>query len=465
MLLLLSGVALVALVGSYVQWLIAIDPLARFRADAQEPPAFAIGLGDTKIKSYSQGKLSGEARVARLEVQQDRSRFEFFGVTEGVSYGADGAFHFSGPEGQYDATVKRLRASRGARVWNADMDLQVDGFTVDESQQMLTVPGKVVGRLWDGSVTAEELQYSTADGSYKTGPLTWEGEIELPSGANPQGRRVTWKINAMGSAKAKGDIETYTDVEATDGEVLIKAPTVEVNRKTDVLKATGGVSYYGEDANVLCKEVTVFRKEKRAVLVGDVTMLVKPEDQQKLEVVEIPPFRPTVPDEIAASRPPAPARAEEDQRKQEEEIRSTQNLRKYPVSIHAERIEYWYAKGSRRAEITGSPQAFQGLPSGGWRRAWAPKAFYDGEKETLKMVSTEGKKDTRILTSVGDDLVATWFQVSTKKDAPDEWEGAGIEGEVVVNEEEERPGGNRGNPPPPPARPPLSGGIGERPPR
>jgi hypothetical protein len=60
-------------------------------------------------------------------------------------------------------------------------------------------------------------------------------------------------------------------------------------------------------------------------------------------------------------------------------------------------------------------------------------------------------------------LVALWFQFSTKENAEDEWEGAGIEGDVMVDEGEDVPkrGGNQKPPPPKPGGG-LQGPIGDR---
>src|SRR6185503_17951776 len=140
-------------------------------------------------------------------------------------------------------------------------------------------------------------------------------------------------------------------------------------------------------------------REKRAVLTGNVSMLVKPKDQEKLEVVEIQPFRPEVPIEVAASRPKPPSGASEAEKKQNEELRSSKTARKYPISIRSEQIEYWYKRGERRATITGSPEARQDFPNGRWRRMKTNKAYYDAEKETLQLVSSESKRDTRVITS------------------------------------------------------------------
>jgi hypothetical protein len=113
--------------------------------------------------------------------------------------------------------------------------------------------------------------------------------------------------------------------------------------------------------------------------------------------------------------------------------------------------------------ITGTPQARQDLPGGHWRQVWTTKAFYDGEKDLLRLVSGDGKKDTRVMSSLGDDLRATWLLVSTKED-DDSLSGEGVEGQVAVNEDEvPSTGGNES--PPAQGNPPITGPIGGAKPR
>ncbi|HVL40330.1 MAG TPA: hypothetical protein VM328_13150, partial [Fimbriimonadaceae bacterium] len=218
----------------------------------------------------------------------------------------------------------------------------------------------------------------------------------------------------------------------------------------DVLVAHGPVKYYSAKANIVCNRATIYRRERRAMLTGAVDMLLKPEDQQKLEVVEIPPFKPVVPEDIAKNRPPAPVGQD---RSLDQEVRDTSTVRRYPVAVTANQIEYWYGRGQRRAIITGQPQARQELPGGRWRYAWAHRATYDGEKEILRMISSDGKKDTRVKTSVGDDIVATWFEMSTKE-GEDQWSASGLEGDVYPDDDDIPPRTTN----PPPAS--LSGPIG-----
>lgn len=460
-----AGLAAVVAGSVYVQWLLSLDPFARFRSGNVEDigPDVGIRLEDVQVRTYSGPKLVAAFQVDRVDIRKDRSRFSLFGVKDGAYYGADDPLRFQCLSGSYDSGMRRFEGSDGARVWNADFDLEIDAFSITQASKKLFVPGHVKGRFYDGTIALSRLDYFPETGFFEAGPGTWKGEVELPA----QGKKTEWTIRQAKSGKRKDDEIRYVEVDATDGEVVIKAPEAVLNTRTDVLVATGRVRYFGIDANVICDKVTVFRKEKRTVLEGNVTMLVKPEEGQKLEEIEIPPYTPTVPDEIAKNRPKPTDTDAEKQKKIDDEIRSTKSMRQYPIVIHAGKIEYWYAKGTRRAEVTGSPEAYQAVGEIGWRRVWGPKAFYNAEDETLKMQSTEGKKDTRFQTSVGDDMVCDWFLVSTKKGDEDNWEGSGLQGKVVVHEDEDRPTKSGQNPPPGAKTPPpgtktapLKGTIG-----
>jgi hypothetical protein len=100
------------------------------------------------------------------------------------------------------------------------------------------------------------------------------------------------------------------------------------------------------------------------------------------------------------------------------------------------KIEYWYGKGSRRAVITGAPQGRQELPESRWRHVWTNVAYYDGENETLKLVSTKDKKDTLEKNSLGDAVTADWMEVSTKED-DDQMSGHGFAGHFASLDDED----------------------------
>ena len=268
-----------------------------------------------------------------------------------------------------------------------------------------------------------------------------------PSGRPARQQESTdgsWRISAA-HAHIAGPIQTSLNATASDGEVVVKAGKVLHDEDTDVLTATGKVRYFSAKTNMTCDKAIVYRQEKRVVLTGNVQMILKPTQNQKLEVAEIPLFQAQSPEDVGRDRPPAPPGTTAAEKKLDDEVRVGRTARKYPITILAAKIEYWYAKGSRHAVITGDPQARQEMTAGRWRYAWTHEALYDGEKETLRMVSTEGKKDTRLKNSLGDDFVADSATVSTQEDNSD-LSADGIEGEFHFKDEEipKTPGGKNG---------------------
>jgi len=459
----LCGAGSVVAVG-YVKWAMRIDPFARYRpVGSEESRRVGIRLEDVSVTSWSEGKLALTCEVDQVDVLRDRQHLSFFRVTDGVYRGKKGAFHFTGPEARYNAGFQTFEVGKGARVWNKNLDLVTEGFLYRQKIDKLATLGTVKGRLFGGQVQAQALVYFPETELWEAGPISWTGRIgkDFQDVATTDTNKA-WKIDAK-YGKRLGDLELYTEGTATDGEVIVKAPTIERNVKTDIVTCKGGVLYYSKRANVSCDQAVIYRKEKRAVLEGHVNMFIKPKNQEKLEVVEIPPFRPMVPEDIAKSRPPAPPTKTAEEKKQDDELRSSQSAKKYPATVTSDRIEYWYKRGERRAVITGNPQARQDFPNGRWRYMWTFKAFYDDEKETLRLESSPGKKDTHVVTSIGDDLISVWFQTSTKEDGEDQWEGQGVEG-TVISDDEDVNNRNRGTTPPPGGNKPppaLQGPIGK----
>jgi hypothetical protein len=185
-------------------------------------------------------------------------------------------------------------------------------------------------------------------------------------------------------------------------------------------------------------------------------MLVKPksEEDRPPKVEEIPPFNPIVPEKVAAARPSAPA--DDEQTKLDEQLRSAKSLREFPLAMTAGEIEYFYAKGKRRAIVRGNPQARQEMPGARWRQFWGDNALWDAEKDLLRVNSRPGQRDARMKTSIGDDLMALWFECSTEE-GNDAYSGEGITGTVVSDDEDLPPPAEGATKPPPGA---LRGPIG-----
>ncbi|MBL8087151.1 MAG: hypothetical protein JNM85_03655 [Chthonomonas sp.] len=432
------------------------DTLSAYRSGsgALDPDKSTTFLRDVDFSHYDGDRLVTRGHVREMDITQSRERVTMRGIDKGEYLGEKNqVIRFEAPVGVWNQMAKMLSLSQGVRLFSGDFDLKTASALFESSRELLRIPGQIAGKFFKGDLKAQRLLYHIPTKTYQLGPVEWVGMLQEDDKSL---KRTRWTIKADGATRGAGDTEVWTTAQATDGDVIVRADRIERNVKTDVLVATGNVRYYSRETNMTCKKATVYRKQKRAVLEGEVSMLVKPQDAQKLEVVEIPPLRPIVPDSIASSRPSA-ARTEEE-RTADDEVRSGSNRRKYPIQIYASKVDYNYARGSRRAVITGSPQARQELPGGRWRAAWCSEAIYDRERETLEMKS--GDQRVRIKTSLGDDLTASWFKVSTR-DGDDSYEAKSLAGEVSVEDEDLQDSPPATEPPPADGTTPrLRGPIG-----
>lgn len=446
-------VALAVAGGSYgVLRVTKLDPFASYRRAGGELDQVAMELTDVKVRQFRAGKMVGSANVGLIKVFKDRQGADLVNITDGVYRGDNGDVSYTSSTANWNQTRKILTVPQGARVHSKDFDLSVPRFVYDGGHQRLNVPGAISGKLLEGQVHAASFAYNLNTKSWMLGETEWTGPIsvDLQDGSAPQ--REVWTIKGRGSGN--NEVITYKNGYAVNeaGDTIIRAEQIVQNRRESTITATGNVKYFSSKANMTCEKAVIYTKEKRAVLTGGVDMIVKPKDSpDKAKEEEIPPFRPLVPDSVAAGRPPAPTDA---QRQGDQEGRSGETIRKYPIAVNAGEIEYWYKKGNRHAVITGTPQALQSLPGGRWRRAWAAVAYYDGEAETLKM-ETRGGTVTRLRTWLGDDVTADWFVISTRE-GNEEWSGDGIQGKIVME-----PDDNGGGTPPPGTKGTTGGGGGK----
>jgi hypothetical protein len=451
----LGAISLIA----YLQWFVALDPFASYRRKMRLDPSKEVGvrMKNVRFDIFDDAKKVASCDVERVEIRRDRQLTELFNIRNGKMATDEGNFQFTAAFGTYEQRTRLLSAQQGTRFWNENVDLKTEGFQYYQKVKRLDAEGKVEGKFYGGTIVAEHFEYLPMKEEASAGPVEWTGDLA----ANLQDvpgieatKQKPWNVNGKGFIR-KGDVQFFKNGWASDGEVILTADLVEHNTKTDVMTATGNVKYFSGRSNMVCEKAVIYRKERRAELTGNVTMLVKPKEQEKLEETTIPPFRPVVPETIAGARPPAPKTA--DEKKQDDELRQN-NARKYPTQIWAEKIEYWYKKGSRHAVVTGSPQARQELPSGRWRHIWTTRAELNVETEWLRLDSAPDKKTTRMKTSLGDDLVAKWLRVSTKEGGEEEMEGEDVSGVVMSDDDDVNSRG--GNPPPPSTKPPLKGRIG-----
>lgn len=429
----LSGILALgaASIGTYkfVESVVFNDALADYRA---ENTPFKDGEGvvikNFGLKSYIGKKLVTEARVDHAIIKNDRSAIELEGIHDGVFYDDAGKkYNFVAEAASYGTYSKSIHANKGIRVYNDTADLKAPGFTYEHAIRRVTFLGDITGNVNGGDLVSKSVFIDLKNKEILTGEVSWKGPLQVDK---PQ--KTPWNITAK-SSKIRNDTQTYTDARGEDKDSIVKADKMVYDRANDVVTAEGNVEYFGVDANVACDKIVIERKISKATLSGKIVrMLIKPEDSAPKET-KIPPVVPMVPDSVAGNRPKADTNPGQDQQKKEEdEVRSGDNLRQYPIALTAGQIEYWYKKGERKAIMTGNPFARQELGGLKWREIYASKANYDGEKEELKLSSSPAQK-VRMKNSIGDDLMAIFFIVSTKK-GDDSMDAEGISGTVMIDD-------------------------------
>ena len=427
-----------------------------------------VQLKDVKLRHFKGGKLTTEAVADSVDVNKDRVSFAMTGVHDGKSQTNRGPVRFSAKSANWNSAIRMLAMNDRARVAGKGFDITAPTLTIDDQRKLISVP-EASGKFGSGIARVEKFQYHMPSGAWKSGPGRFIGSIaNLPQGAAQVGTdlpvgaksNTKWDISMQSLGDTGGDekIQSFNDATATDGEVLIKAPKVILDRKTDVLTATGRVFYYSAKANLVADKIVVYRREKRAVLTGNVFLLAKPKEEvlnYKPTEEELPPFKPMVPDEVKANRPAAPESGPSpDEKKLDDKLRDGGSLREYPLIVTGNEVEYWYRKGERRATIRGNPQARQDIPGGRWRHVWSYEAYYDGEKESLRAVSKAGERTVRIKNSLGDDLTGLSVTLSTKE-GDSQYSGEKLKGTVTADAEDdprdkssEKPAAKKGDPPP-----------------
>ncbi len=406
-----------------IQAVVLTDALAPYRA--QNTPfkqGEGIVISNFGIRSYNGRDLVVDARVERAVVRADRSAIELAGIHNGKFFDDGGrVYNFEAAEAMYGTATRSIVANKGVRVHGGTVDLKAPGFNYEHPLRRITMLGDVTGQLEGGDLQAKSVVIDLMNEELQTGAVTWIGPISLTAQ-----QKTPWKIEAE-RTRIRNDITTYYKARGEDKDTIIKADEMVYDRKADVVTATGNIEYYGVDANLTCNKVVIDRKSGKATLTGNVSMLVKAKDSAPKEVA-IPPVVPMVPDSIASGRPTSPPA----QNNEQDPVRSGDNIRDYPIAMTAEKIEYWYRQGQRRAVVTGNPFARQELAAGRWRELRADRADYDGEKELLTLTSA-GKQRVRMTNSLGDDLFAARLVVSTKE-GDDSMDAEGVSGTIMIDD-------------------------------
>lgn len=429
-------VGVIAAVYLGVNMIMRQDPMAAYRDSGEPRNREGIVMKGFEIRTYQGEILQVAANVDKAIVQDDRTLVTLEGISDGRFITDDGdTFGFEVTKAVYGRVSKAFVVEDGVRITNENLDLKAEGFVYDHLTEQVQVKGPVEGIVNGGTLKAENVVIDLNAGELRTDSMAWVGTLELQNG-----KLSTWKID-VGKFKYKDGIGTWTDARGQDNDMIISCKSMTYDKKNEIITAEGDVKYFGIDANVSCDKAVIERNIGRAILTSNtrVSMLVKPEDQTTPRETEIPPLTPFVPDEIKGSRPEAPRT-----NTQESPVRKTDNLRQYPTVIEAGKVDYYYKEGQRRATVTGSPWARQQLGATDWRTISCFSAQYDGEREKLTLKSkADNVRDVRMRNSVGDDLMAFYLVVSTKKD-DDEMEGEGVVGTLIYEEEQSGGGSTTG---------------------
>lgn len=432
--------------------LLALDPFQgyRFREIEGLPDTVAASLQDVTLTQFEGGKVTAKANVDKVWVYKDRVTYELKGIKNGEVRSKEGPVRFTATQANYNSVVKELNLVGGVRVSAKDIAIQTEQASINQNNRMVVVPSATAGTLDKGRVriASMNLNYETMafqgrQGQF-VGQLPAVQDVPVPATNN----RTGWTVSAdrIEDTGSETRISTYFNATATDGEVLVKAPKVQIDRRTNVLTATGRVFYYSAKANFVADKVVIYRRERRAVMTGNIVMLIKPKEEQpnyRPAEEEIPPFQPLVPDDVKNSRPAAVNGPSAEEKELDRKLRSGETIRDYPTLVTCREIEYFYRRGERRAKIMGDPQARQTLALGRWRHAWAYEGFYDGEAETLRLFSRAGKLETRMKTSVGDDLTARSVLLYTRE-GDERFSAEAGKGTVIAEDDDDLPtgGGN-----------------------
>ena len=409
------AIASLVVLGKFVVETLQIDPFVRVRPRAIPgvDEFTAVQLEKVRLRRFAAGKLVTQAEVDKVAIQRDQNSAQMTNVRNGTHVGKNGKVRFAAKSATWIGVQRRLLVDGKARVKSNDFDIETESMSVDEQSKLVQIPKGLSGKLKDGVGKADRLTMNYDTEAFKVGKVAYAGGLpgvqDGEAKAAGQNAGTQWQVSAeRGDDSGKETkVSRWYDASATDGEILVKAPNIVIDRKTDELTANGRVFYYSGKANLVADKIVVYRKEKRAVLTGNVLMLVKPKEEEanySPKEEDIPPFRPLVPDSVKGGDGTFGPTPEE--RALDKKLREGDTVREFPTVVTADRIEYFYRKGERRATITGNPQARQEFAKTRWRQVWTHTALYDGEAETLRLTSRDGKMETRFKNSIGDDLVA-----------------------------------------------------------
>lgn len=392
-----------------------IDPFARFN------PFYAeAGMGnvlvrftETEVRARQLDRPLWRMSVQRADLSRDHQRWLLDGVRSAVLYD-DGQplWRLKAERALYEG-ASRLLQVQGVYLKGKPVQVYCSQATWRDQTRELECLGTIRGALRDGEFTAAAVRYLGKEKRLVAEQVnltvrTAQSPVAFlqPEPAKPQAndrqtktRRVEVTFRRLEEQQGKTRIGEGLVIR--DGDTLMTADRAEQDIEAQVIHATGNLQVSDPRVEISADKLTIQLKEKRAVLEGNVKILVKPKQSEEQNTQPV-----------------------------SEETRSLKTEMREPVQITCDRAENLYQK--KIITLTGNLKMVQLLKEGGkMRTLTAQKAVYNSRTEQVQLTGEVHGVDEK-----GQELIAPEVLVSVKEG--EEWLKITQPGKLVIIVEEEQ---------------------------
>lgn len=414
-----------------------IDPFARlnpFYADAGMGNVL-VRFTDTEVRARQLAQPLWQMKVKQADLSRDRQRWMLDGVQEAVLYD-DGkpAWRLTAAQAVYEGASRLLQVA-DVRLYSNPVRLTCSQAIWRDQTRELQCMGIIQGSLRDGEFTAQSLRYLggekrlVAEGvrlALRTSlePVAFlQAEPAKQNTGEKQSKTRRVEVEFKRLEEQQGKTRIGEGLVIRDGDTVMTADRAEQDIEAQIIHATGNLRVTDPRVDLSADRLTIELKEKRAILEGNVKILVKPKESQE-----------------ASAQPTS------------EETRSLKTEMREPVQITCDRAENLYQK--KIITLTGNLKMVQMLKENGKTRTLtAQKAIYNSRTEQVQLVG-----DVHGVDEKGQELTAPEILVSVKEG--DEWLKITQPGKMVILVEEEEETAEESpsaSQPTPPAPPPQQG--------
>jgi lipopolysaccharide export system protein LptA len=433
-----SILAMVCIVG--LAWCVhrlqQIDPFARLNplyADAGMGNVL-VRFSETEVIARQLNAPLWHMKVLRADLSRDRQRWLLDGVQEAVLYdNGKPAWRLTAAQALYEGASRFLQVA-DARLYGNPVRLTCSQATWRDQTRELQCMGIIQGFLRDGEFTAQTLRYLggekrlIAEGvrlvmRTSLEPVAFlQSEPPRQNTGEKQAKTRRVEVTFKRLEEQQGKTRIGEGLVIRDGDTIMTADRAEQDIEAQVIHASGNLKVTDPRVDISADKLTIELKEKRAVLEGNVKILVKPKQSEE-----------------QAAQPTS------------EETRSLKTEMREPVQITCDRAENLYQR--KIITLTGNLKMVQILKeSGKTRTLTAQKAVYNSRTEQVQLIGEVHGVDEK-----GQELIAPEILVSVKEG--DEWLRISQPGKMVifVEEEEETEETPTATPPASPTTPPQQG--------